>query len=124
MLPKQEENGSYTAGEDNLALYRRNLATWSQRRTKAALKRILIAGIQELQESEHREESPRDIDVHGAREVDFVFVVHGDADEQFGLALCEANVLAQLVASIDEVVRRVAKLVKAKSVPAIISRGK
>lgn len=43
--------------------------------------------------------------VHGPREAVLVLVVHGDADEQLRLARGAADVLAQLVAPVDEVVR-------------------
>ena len=43
--------------------------------------------------------------MHGAGEIDLVFVVHGDTDEELSLARRRANVLTQFVASFDKVVR-------------------
>jgi hypothetical protein len=43
--------------------------------------------------------------VHGSREAELVLVVHGDAYEQLRLTRRPSYVLAQLVASLDEVVR-------------------
>lgn len=43
--------------------------------------------------------------MHRPREADLVLVVHGDADEELGFPHRPANVLAQLVSSVDEVIR-------------------
>ncbi|KAH0358001.1 chitin synthase, class II, partial [Aureobasidium melanogenum] len=42
--------------------------------------------------------------MHGAGKVEFVFVVHGDTDEQLGLAGCVTNLLTELVATLNKLV--------------------
>ena len=43
--------------------------------------------------------------VHCSSKVDFIFVVHGDANKELCFSCCAPNVLAQLVSSTNEVIR-------------------